>query len=56
MGLEWEPDKARRNLAKHGVSFREASTVFGDQFAATVSDPDHSRSEARFVTICLSSQ
>ena len=36
---------------KHGVSFDEASTVFGDPLAATVSDPDHSADEARSITI-----
>jgi len=53
--FEWEPEKAIRNLAKHGVAFQEASTVFGDPFASTIPDPDHSRSESRFVTIGLSS-
>jgi hypothetical protein len=28
--FEWDPAKAASNLRKHGVSFDEASTVFGD--------------------------
>ena len=56
MYFEWEPGKAKLNFEKHAVAFQEASTVFGDPFAATVPDPDHSRSESRFVTIGLSSQ
>jgi uncharacterized protein len=32
MDFEWDPEKAERNLAKHGVSFHEAGTVFGDPF------------------------
>ena len=50
MRFEWDPRKAEANLRKHGVSF-EASTVFGDPLAATVSDPDHSADEARSITI-----
>ena len=50
MEFEWDPDKAARNLAKHGVSFHEAATVFGDPMALTFSDPDHSQDEDRFLT------
>lgn len=56
MRFEWDPEKAAVNLAKHGVSFEEASTVFGDPLATTVSDPDHSVSEERFLTTGLSRQ
>jgi uncharacterized DUF497 family protein len=49
--FEWDPRKAEANLRKHGVSFDEASTVFGDPLAATVPDPDHSSHEARSITI-----
>ncbi len=52
--FEWDPAKAARSLAKHGVSFDEASTVFGDPLAATILDPQHSAGEPRFVTIGLS--
>jgi uncharacterized DUF497 family protein len=50
MEFEWDPDKAARILAKHGVSFAEAATVFGDPLAITYSDPDHSEDEDRFLT------
>jgi uncharacterized DUF497 family protein len=52
--FEWDEQKAAENLAKHGVSFDEASTVFGDPLAGTVLDPQHSTDEYRFVTIGLS--
>jgi len=48
--FEWDTEKARRNHKKHGVSFEEAATVFGDQFAITFDDPDHSIGEHRFLT------
>lgn len=51
MQFEWDPAKAVRNLAKHGVSFDEASTVFGDPLAGTILDPRHSGEEPRFITI-----
>jgi uncharacterized DUF497 family protein len=50
MQFEWDPDKADRNLVKHGVSFHEAATVFGDPLAVTYFDPDHSEAEDRFLT------
>ncbi len=50
MQFEWEPEKDRDHLARHGISFDEASTVFGDPFAVTIDDPDHSTEERRFVT------
>ncbi len=49
--IEWDPEKARRNLLKHGVSFDEAATVFGDPMSVTVPDPDHSRGESRYVDV-----
>jgi uncharacterized DUF497 family protein len=54
MGIvfEWDSRKARSNYAKHGVSFEEASTVFGDLLSLTIPDPSHSRpGEERFVTM-----
>jgi hypothetical protein len=51
---EWDPQKAARNLRKHGVSFDEAITVFLDPLALTFDDPDHSVDERRFITIGLS--
>jgi uncharacterized DUF497 family protein len=55
MNFEWVPRKAALNLRKHGVSFLEAGTVFGDQLAVTVHDPDHSDDEERFITVGWSS-
>ncbi|MEW6684675.1 MAG: BrnT family toxin [Candidatus Edwardsbacteria bacterium] len=50
MEFEWDPDKSEANLKKDGISFREASTVFGDPLALTFNDPDHSIGEHRFLT------
>lgn len=50
----WDPTKARKNLRKHGVSFEEAETVFYDDRARLVDDPDHSESEDRFILLGLS--
>ena len=52
--FEWDDDKARANLAKHGVSFEEAASVFGDPLALTFSDPDHSLGEKRWLTFGVS--
>jgi uncharacterized DUF497 family protein len=49
--FEWDTNKARRNLAKHGVSFEESSTVFGDPRSLTIPDPVHSQAEERFITM-----
>jgi len=49
--FEWNAAKARSNLAKHGISFEEAATVFADALSFTIPDPDHSLLEARFVTM-----
>jgi uncharacterized DUF497 family protein len=56
MQFEWDQDKAAGNVRKHGVSFEEASTVFGDPLSLTFDDPDHSVGEARFLTVGLSNQ
>jgi hypothetical protein len=50
MQFEWDPEKDLLNQAKHGVSFDEASTVFGDALALTIDDPDQSFEESRFLT------
>lgn len=47
--FEWDPEKSESNLRKHGVSFLEAATAFGDPLSVTVSDPEHSIYEHRFV-------
>jgi len=51
--FEWDEDKARRNEAKHGVSFQEGKTVFNDPFAVTVPDPDLQRS-SKLTHLCSS--
>jgi uncharacterized DUF497 family protein len=51
---EWDPEKAEENKRKHGVSFHEAATVFGDPLAITFTDPDHSIDEYRYLTFALS--
>ncbi len=56
MRFEWDPDKAARNLRKHGVSFEEAASVFGDSLAITFDDPDHSIGESRSLTFGTSSE
>jgi hypothetical protein len=52
--FEWDPRKDVVNLRKHGVSFAEATTAFGDPLSVTVRDPDHSEDEERFVLMGLS--
>jgi uncharacterized DUF497 family protein len=52
--FEWDDQKAASNLKKHGVSFQEAKTVFGDPLSISVADPEHSESEYRFIDIGLS--
>jgi uncharacterized DUF497 family protein len=49
VGFTWDPRKAERNLAKHGVSFDDATTVFEDDFFLVFADPDHSTDERRFI-------
>jgi uncharacterized DUF497 family protein len=51
MRFAWDEKKAASNLAKHGVSFEEATTVFGDPLSDTFPDSDHSLEERRFVII-----
>lgn len=54
--FEWDETKANSNLVKHGVSFDEAVTVFGDELALTFSDVDHADTEERSRTYGVSSQ
>ncbi len=51
MDFEWDQEKAARNEKKHGITFSEATTVFGDPLELTISDPDHSSGEYRFLSI-----
>ncbi|CAM8646928.1 CHC_CoA_lg domain containing protein [Burkholderiales bacterium] len=53
--FEWDPRKAALNMRKHGVSFEEARTVFFDEYAKVIDDPDHSESEDRFILLGVSS-
>ena len=53
--IEWDPRKAALNLQKHGVSFDDAQTVFSDERARLIDDPDHSEDEERFLLLGLSS-
>src|SRR4051794_37710524 len=50
----WDAAKARANLSKHGISFEEAETVFSDDNAIVLIDPDHSGGEERLLLIGLS--
>ena len=50
----WDRRKARSNQARHGISFEEAQTVFLDEHARLIDDPDHSGDEARFILLGIS--
>lgn len=52
--FEWDERKALTNAKKHGVSFEEARSVFVDERARLIDDPDHSEDEDRFVLLGLS--
>lgn len=52
--FEWDEAKAAHNLDKHGVSFHEAETVFGDTLGSTYPDSFHSGVEQRWITIGMS--
>jgi uncharacterized DUF497 family protein len=52
--FEWDDRKNTQNRRKHGVSFEEAQTVFFDEQALLIADPDHSEYEERFVLLGLS--
>src|ERR1035438_5831703 len=53
--FEWDDRKDTRNRRKHGISFEEAQTVFFDDQALLIADPDHSKQEERFILLGLSS-
>jgi uncharacterized DUF497 family protein len=55
MKIEWDESKNVLNKRKHGVSFENASTVFSDENALLMHDPDHSNEEDRFLLLGLSS-
>ena len=56
LNFEWDENKARTDLVKHGVSFVEAATVFGDPLSLTIPDPAHSQREDRFIILGHSHQ
>jgi uncharacterized DUF497 family protein len=56
MKFEWDIKKATTNVKKHGVTFQEAATIFGDPLAITFDDPDHSMKENRYITFGQSLQ
>ena len=56
MKFEWNKDKAKANLSKHGVSFDESETVFDDPLYVDFYDPDHSDHEERYIIIGQSQQ
>ena len=53
--FEWDVDKARANLRKHGVAFDEAVTAFSDPLSVLLPDPDHSVDEERYLVLGMSS-
>src|SRR5665213_2697727 len=56
MDFEWDDAKAESNERKHGVSFVEAETVFGDPLSLTGYDPNHSGDEDRYITMGMSTE
>ena len=54
--FQWDQNKNLENVKKHKVSFEEAKTVFFDENARLISDPEHSMNEERFIILGLSSK
>lgn len=54
--FEWDENKNRTNQNKHGISFTEAKTVFYDDEALVIEDPEHSEEEERFIILGLSNK
>ncbi len=52
----WDPKKDSQNRRKHRVSFAEAETVFGDEHALLIDDPEHSTAEDRFILLGVSAK
>lgn len=52
--FEWDENKNTINKRKHGISFEEAQTVFRDEEALVIDDPDHSQEEERFIILGFS--
>lgn len=56
LNFNWDNEKAKVNIRKHGVSFKDAATVFDDPFSITLDDTLHSQEEDRFLIIGYSQQ
>lgn len=56
ISFEWDENKNRINQRKHRISFEEAKTVFYDDEALVIDDPEHSEEEERFIILGLSLQ
>ena len=54
--FEWDENKNHINQNKHNISFEEAKTVFYDDEALVIDDPDHSEAEERFIILGLSNK
>jgi uncharacterized protein len=54
LNFTWDKRKAQANLKKHGVSFEEAKSVFFDEYARLILDPDHPADEERFILLGFS--
>jgi uncharacterized DUF497 family protein len=52
----WDERKNRENQRKHGISFEEAATIFSDENARLIHDPEHSQSEDRFILLGFSAK
>ena len=52
--FEWDVEKSKKNLKKHGISFEEAKSVFLDENGVLIGDPDHSDDEDRFILLGMS--
>ncbi len=51
LNFEWDAEKAEANLKRHSISFEECTTIFSDPLSVTISDPDHSIGENRYIDI-----
>lgn len=56
INFEWDGNKGRINRQKHGISFEEAKSVFYDEEALVIDDPEHSQEEERFIILGLSAK
>lgn len=54
--FEWDDNKEKSNVLKHGISFNESESVFYDPYSLTIPDPDHSDEERRFIDIGISNK